>query len=262
MSMWYCDVRTFRIVLRDRGEALIPIRHAVNNPVRFRRGRHMPLRARHRELEGIPQDTVAAATREHGHLNGGLRGCATVEATADFRVLAFVVLAHDHHVDVGGPAVRERRSDTFQQANRSEVDVLAEAAPNGNQQSPQGHVIGHTGEANRAEIDGFESAKLLKAVLRHHAAGPRVHFAAPIEGLPLKLEAEPAAGGLEHAHTLRNDLFADPVAGNYRNPMSHYLQGVRGTGGSAFWFCAIAGTGLICLRTRCRRLFGNGPCGL
>src|SRR5207247_8523351 len=178
--------------------------------------------------------------------------------TAEFRVFAFVVLAHDHHVDVGGPAVRERRSDTFQQANRSEVDVLAEAAPNGNQQSPQGHVIGHTGEANRAEIDGFEAAKLLKAVLRHHAAGPRVHFAAPIEGLPLKLEAEPAAGGLEHAHTLRNDLFADPVAGNYRNPMSHYLQGVRGTGGSAFWFCA----SLICLRTRCRRLFGNGPCGL
>src|SRR5437867_6812983 len=218
----------------------------------------MALRARHRKLEGIPQDTVAAATREHGYLNGGLLGCATVEATADFRVLAFVVLAHDHHVDVGGPAVRERRSDTFQQANRSEVDVLAEAAPNGNQQSPQRHVIGHTGEANRAEIDGFELAKLLKAVLRHHAAGPRVHFAAPIEGLPLKLEAEPAAGGLEHAHTLRNDLFADPVAGNYRNPMSHYLQGVRGTGGSAFWFCA----SLICLRTRCRRLFGNGPCGL
>ena len=52
----------------------------------------------------------------------------------------------------------------------------------------------HTREANRAEIDGFELAKLLKAVLRHHAAGPRVHFAAPIEGLPLKRIPAAATG--------------------------------------------------------------------
>src|SRR3972149_5982506 len=108
-----------------------------------------------------------------------------------------------------------------EQAHRAQVDVLAEPAPDRDQEPPRRHVVGHTGEADRAEEDGLEPPELVEAVLGHHAPGPRVALAAPVERRPLEVEAEPAAGGVEDAHALGHALLADPVAGDHGDPVSH-----------------------------------------
>ena len=80
-----------------------------------------------RELEGVAQDPLDAVPREHAGLLGHLVRRAAMDAAADARVLAFGVLAHADHVDVGRAAVRERRGEAGQQPHRPQVDVLIEA---------------------------------------------------------------------------------------------------------------------------------------
>ena len=82
-------------------------------------------------------------------------------------------------------------------------------------------MIRHARKADRAEIDGVEPAKLLESVVRHHAAGPGVDLAAPVEQRPLEIETESTPGRLEHAHAFGNHFPADSVAGNHGNPMNH-----------------------------------------
>ena len=96
-----------------------------------------------------------------------------------------------------------------------------EPAPDRDEKPPQGDVVRHAGEPDGAEEDRLELPKLVEAVFRHHPAGLRVALAAPVECRPLELEAEPAAGGLEDARAFGHDLFADPVAGNYGDLVSH-----------------------------------------
>ena len=50
-------------------------------------------------------------------------------------------------------------------------------------------MVGHAGEADRAEEDRVEAAELVEAVLGHHLPGLRVALAAPVE--PRQLEPKP-----------------------------------------------------------------------
>ena len=212
-----------RIVRRDGGEALVPVRHAVDDSVRFGRRRHVAARPRHRQLERVAHDAVAAPAREDRLLDGQLLRRAPVEAPADLRVLPFVVLAHDHHVDVRGPAAGERRPGPLQEANGSQVDVLMEAAPDRDQKAPERDVVRHTGKSHGAEEDRLERPEPVETVFRHHAAGFGVALAAPVERRPLDVEAEPAARGVEDAHAFGHDFLADPVAGDRGDTVSHRI---------------------------------------
>ena len=113
--------------------------------------------------------------------------------------------------------VRERARHAGHQPHRPQVDVLLEAAADRDQQAPQRHVVGHAGEPDRAEVDGVVVANPVEAVLRHHAAGLLVVFAAPGELVPLELDAEPAASGLQHADALGHDFLADAVSRDGRD---------------------------------------------
>src|SRR6266545_2771171 len=169
----------------------------------------------------IPFDAVAALAREDRLLDGQLLGRPPVEPPADLRVLALVVLAHDQHIDVGGPASGERRPDTVEQTHGTQVDVLVEPAPDRDQEAPERDVVRHAGEPHRAEEDRLELPEPVEAILGHHAAGLGVALTAPVERRPLDVEAEPPAGGVEDAHALGDDFLADPVAGNRRDTMPH-----------------------------------------
>src|SRR5690606_35499375 len=105
-----------------------------------------------------------------------------------------------------------RARHALEQLHGAQVDVLLELAADGDQQAPQGDVVGDVGEADGAEEDGVEGGKLGDAVLRHHAAGLGVALAAPVEGLGLDREAESPAGGLERQDSLRYHFIADAVA--------------------------------------------------
>src|SRR4029453_11119658 len=113
---------------------------------------------------------------------------------ADLRVLALVVLAHDHHVDVRRPTAGERRPGPLQKAHRSEIDVLMEAAPDRDQETPERDVVRDTRKSHGPEENRLERPEPVEPVFRHHAAGLGVALAAPLERRPLDGEAEPAAG--------------------------------------------------------------------
>ena len=96
------------IVARDRGEALVPERHRVDDAVRLGR-RGDVLLAGAGELEGVAHDPVAAAPGEHRFLHRHFVLGAGVQSAADFGVLTLVVFAHDEEVDIARPAVAQRR---------------------------------------------------------------------------------------------------------------------------------------------------------
>ena len=123
------------IVARHRSKALVPIRHCVNDAVRFGR-RCDVLPARLRQLEGIAHDPVAAAASEHRLLHRHLEFGAFVEAAADRGILALVVLPHDIEIDLAGSAALKRRVDAGEEAHRPQIDVLLKAAAQRDQQSP------------------------------------------------------------------------------------------------------------------------------
>ena len=190
--MWYWSVLTSGYSCGDRGEALVPVRHRVDDAVRFGR-RGDVLLAGPRQLEGIAHDPVAAAAGEHRLLHRHLVFGALVEPAADRGIFALVVLAHDVEIDVAGRAVLQRRVDTGQQPHRPQVDVLLEAAADRDQQPPQRDVVGHAGIADRAEKDRVVEAQLVEPVLRHHPAGLGVGLAAPVEFAPFEARSRSAA---------------------------------------------------------------------
>src|SRR5205807_6611862 len=114
-------------------------------------------------------------------------------------------------------AAGERGVRAGEEPDRAQVDVLAEAAADRDQEAPERDVVGHARKSDGAEVDRVEAPKLVESVRRHHAAGRRVGLAAPVEGGPVELEVEAAGGGVEDPSSLRHDLPADPVAGNDRD---------------------------------------------
>ncbi len=166
------------------------------------------------------QDPVDAAPREHGLLDHDLALGALEHPPAQRRVLALGVLAHDDHVDVAGPAVGQRRGNPRHQLAGAQVHVLVEAAPELHQRPVERDVVGNErGPADRAVEDRLERRELFEPVVGHHLAVLEVVVAAPVEVLPVELDAEPASGGFEDAQALRNGLLADAVAGNDGDPM-------------------------------------------
>ena len=83
---------------------------------------------------------------------------AVEHAPADLGIFALVVLAHDAEVDVAGGAAGQRAGDAGQQPHRAQVDVLLEGAADRDQQAPERDVVGHAGEADRAEEDRVVAA--------------------------------------------------------------------------------------------------------
>src|ERR1700680_3231052 len=48
----------------------------------------------------------------------------------------------------------------------SKTDVLLKYAANWNQQAPKGNMVGHSGIAHRAEVDGVKGTQLVETVFR------------------------------------------------------------------------------------------------
>ena len=164
------------------------------------------------QLARVGHHAVGALAREQRLLHGELLVGALVQAAADLRVLALVVLADDHHVDLLGGDVLERGGDAGPQPDRPQVHVLAERAADRDQQAPEADVVGHVVPADGAEEDRVGLADGLERVRRHHPAVLDEVVAAPRVLGELELEAVGAPGRLEHLERGRRDLEPDPVA--------------------------------------------------
>ena len=217
--------RHVRVVPGDRGEAFVPVGHGDGDAVGLGGAGEVLAGPGAGELEGVADDAVGAGAGEDALLGGELTVGALEHAAADGGVLAFRVLADDEEVDLGRGAAGEGGGNAGHELAGADVDVLVEGAADGDEQAPQGHVVGDGGPADGAEEDGVVPAELVEAVRRHHAAGLRVGFAGPVVGGDVQGEAEPARGGAEHAQAFGNDFLADAVAGQRRDA-------VRGHGSS------------------------------
>ena len=216
-----------RVLGRHHLESLVPIRHRVNDAVGLCRRSQVTGRPRTRKLEGVVHDPIDAAPREHALLDDEFGVSAGVHAPAYLRVLALDVLANHVEIDVFRTPVSKRRDDAAKQPHGAQSEVLLKAAPYGDEQSPQRHVIGHARKSHRAEKDGVVASDLLDAILGHHAPGARVVLAAPGKLVELILDAEAPSGGLENTDALGHDLVADTVTGNHGDAILAHADGPR-----------------------------------
>ena len=163
-----------RVLERALAHDLVPERHRVHDPVGLRRRRHVTAPPGG-QLEGVVDDPRHARAREHGllhgHLSGGSRGRSArrPRCTRPPR-------------SPGPPRSRRRAasrsglSTPSKTPDRAQVDVLAERAPDRDQQAPQRHVVGHAGRADGAEQDRVELAQALQPV-RRASSPPRARSA-------------------------------------------------------------------------------------
>jgi hypothetical protein len=170
-----------------------------------------------RQLEGEAQTRSTPRRVKTALLDRHLLRRAGVEPAADLGVLALDVLAHDHEVDVAGLAAGERAGHPLEEPHRAEVDVLVEAAADGDQKAPERDMVGHGGPAHGAEEDRVVAGDRLEPVLRHEAAGPGVAVAAPVLLVEGEVEAEAGGRLLQHGDALGHHLPADPVARDHRD---------------------------------------------
>src|SRR5256886_16834379 len=81
-----------RILLRDGGETLVPVRHAVDDPVRLGRRGHVTAGPPDGQLEGVAHDAGTALAREDRLLDGQLLPRSPVEPPPDLGGLPLAVL--------------------------------------------------------------------------------------------------------------------------------------------------------------------------
>ncbi|KAG1436868.1 hypothetical protein G6F57_020485 [Rhizopus arrhizus] len=170
---------------------------------------------------------VGADAREHAFLDDDFAFGPLEQAAAAVGVFAFSVLTDDEEIDVARLAVRQRGRHARHQANRSQIDVLIKFATEFEQRTPQRFVIRHRGgPTDRTEEYRFVLADLRLPVVRHHLAVRGVVVAAPVEMIPLEINAEARRNGIQHFQAFRHDLFANPVSWNYRNLvfLSHHVS--------------------------------------
>src|SRR5215831_17626171 len=207
-----------RVLFGDGGKSLIPKGHRDRDAVRLGGRGHLLAPALHGKIESVAHDPIATLAREDRHLGRLLELGALEAAPTDGRIFALVVLAHDQIVDVARLAVGERGLQTMEEAHGSQIDVLLEAAADGNEQAPQRYMVRDARPAHGAEVDGVVLGDLFKTVGRHHGTGLGKPLAGPVVAVPGVVDPEPRSHRLEHAHALRHHLVADPVTWDHGDP--------------------------------------------
>ena len=228
------------IVGADLLEYLVPEDHRVVERVAFR-DRRQRLLLLAREFVGVADDALGSLAREDAVLDDDLFGRVLVQPRARTGVFALRVLADERHVDVLGLDADERTRRAGQELHRAHVHVLVETMADFEQQFPEGDVVRHAGESDRAEEDRVELRKRLQSVFGHHAARLQVVFASPWEMGEGKAErAVETCGALQDPFAFGNDLRANAVSGDDGD--SVFLHGHLHSAGS---FAVCQGLGAI-----------------
>ncbi len=125
-----------RIVSRHCFNTLVPVRHADGQTIGFGRRGQGFARAVLRQLEGVTQYTIHAATGEDRLLDNHLVFRPFTHASAERRVFSLGVLAYDVEINVAWLLARQWARDSREQAYRTQVDVLVEFAAKLKQRAP------------------------------------------------------------------------------------------------------------------------------
>jgi hypothetical protein len=200
----------------------VPQHHRMLQRVRLGRAGQHPAWPGLRLPEREPQHALDAHAGEDAGLLRDFVARPAVHAAAHPRVLAFAVLAHAHHVDIGRGAARKGARHPRQQPHRPQVHVLLEALADGEDQLPHRHVIRHRRMADGAEIDRVGAVQLLQRVGRHHPAGLAVEIASPRVLDLMERDARPPGDRVEHPQRRRRHFLADAVTGDDGNAVTWF----------------------------------------
>src|SRR3984957_13373949 len=117
----------------------------------------------------------------------------------------------------------QRARYPWQDPSRANISVLVERLAAREPQAPEADMIGPLWRADGAEIDRVMVLDLLAAIRRHHEAGLAISVGAPIELIEVPFHPALALGArLQDFEASRNDLLADAVAGNDRDPIASH----------------------------------------
>src|SRR5262245_18467761 len=97
--------------------------------IRFGRARQQPAWPLRRNLEPVAENPLDALAREEARLFSHFERRADVDAPTESRILAFGVLPNAVHIDIRGPAIRERRHQARKEPHRPEIHVLLKTLP-------------------------------------------------------------------------------------------------------------------------------------
>ena len=165
-----------------------------------------------RQLEGVPDYSLAALPGEHRRLYAELFREVGIDETAHVGVLALGVLADNHHVYLARPVALQGRRDSLVQDARTLAHVLVERPAYGQQKSAQRDVILDVGMADRAEEYAVGLAQRIQSVRGHDRPVLHVVVAAPGMFHPVPVNAVLAADGVQHLDPLFYDLYPYPVS--------------------------------------------------
>ena len=84
-------------------------------------------------------------------------------------------------------------------------------------------MVRDVGTSDSSQKNCVESRELLETVGGHHPAGVYVTVAAPVECIPIKLEAKYSPSGIENPDSFRNHFFSNAISGNDRNMKGLHL---------------------------------------
>ena len=183
------------VVLRDALEDLVPQHHAVLLGVALGDAGDLLPGPGPGELEGEPDDPLAADLGEHRGLGGDLAGSARPPKLRPPKP-AYSPSVFSRTTTQSRSVSSALRSGLVmpgRNCDRAHVGPLVEALADAQAQPPQADVVGDVRPADGAEVDGVEVLELLEPVLGHHPAGLLVVLAAPRELLPLEVEAPVAS---------------------------------------------------------------------
>src|SRR5579872_205130 len=167
------------------------------------------------QVESIADRPLDAAPGEY-HVGQGdlVRGAGPHDpAAAGVDVLR--VLAHHHHVDVGGADALERGDLLGEQYDRAQVDVQVELQANGENDRTLDQAALNPWVADRAQIDGVQRPHLVDRRRGHELARLEVVPSTPGVLDELALETEYRFRPVEHLQTLADHFWPDAVAGDY-----------------------------------------------
>ena len=136
----YIDVKVFDgdagIMFGHFINSAVPVRHGMNDAVRFCPGRHTLRVPRLSQLECVLQDPVDSVASKNILLDDELALRTFILHAADCGVLTFDVLAYDIKIDVAGRFPGKRAGHAVEQPYRAKIDVLIEFTAYRDQQAP------------------------------------------------------------------------------------------------------------------------------
>ncbi len=178
-----------------------------------------------RQFKGIAQNPIHAPARKDSFLDDNLAFGSLVKPSADLRIFAFVIFPHDVKIDIFSQAVGQRRADAGQQAHRTQIDILLKMSANGDQQSPQRHMIRHFGVADRSQQNRIKTTQLLKTIIGHHEAMLKIVLASIRKRIELNPKTESTGQILQNPYPLGHHLLADAIARNQRDlQLPHFIR--------------------------------------